>query len=120
MLHIVPKGKTAADTIFGEAFLGADGIGAYADVFFNRVEGAHREFGVDEAQLLGAVAAHELGHLLLGFHAHAWVGIMAPVWGSESFRNLRMGNLFFTREEGQQMKERSKNRESRVAGLDEK
>lgn len=106
VLHIIPKGRTSSDSVYGEAFLDEDGKGKYADVFFDRVEGANRDCGIDESELLGAVIAHELGHLLLGLHAHSWVGIMTPVWAKESLRQISLGDLFFTREETAHMKGR--------------
>ena len=104
VLHIVPRGTTRSDFVFGEAFLGPDGQGKYADVFFNRLQQSGSSF--DLAQLLGAVSAHELGHLFLGSHAHALVGIMEPLWGPESLRLISMGNLTFTREQEQLMRSR--------------
>ena len=97
VLHIVPQGKAQSDFVFGEAFLGSDGKGAYADVFFNRLRQGSGKLNI--AQLLGAVSAHELGHLLLGSHAHALIGIMEPTWGPESLRRISMGSLTFTPEQ---------------------
>ena len=106
VLHIVPSGKTSSDLVFGLAFLGQDGVGKYSDVFFDRLEQAHHEFGANLSQLLGTVAAHELGHLLLGSHAHSCAGIMTPVWKGNIFRQINMGNLLFTSEQASLMKER--------------
>ena len=105
VLHIVPQGRTYSDFVFGEAFLGPDGKGVYADVFFNRL----RQVGgtLNIAQLLGAVSAHELGHLLLGSHSHALMGIMEPTWGPESLRRISMGNLTFTPEQQRAIRNRS-------------
>jgi hypothetical protein len=99
MLHIVPRGNTRTDLVFGEAFLGEDGTGKYADVFFDRIQAASGPSELDTAQLLGAVAAHELGHLLLGSRAHSRAGIMQPVWEQECLRRIWMGSLLFTREQ---------------------
>jgi hypothetical protein len=99
VLHIVPTGKTSTDSVFGVAFLGEGGIGRYCDVFFDRVEEKQREVGTDAGRLLGAVAAHELGHLLLGSHGHSRVGIMTPVWQEQSLREIDMGTFLFTREQ---------------------
>ena len=115
VLHIIPRGKTSSDSIYGEAFLAADGEGKYADVFYDRIAGAERALGVDAFMLLGAVSAHEIGHLLLGLRAHSWMGIMAPVWRKESFRDLQMGQLFFTRDQAAQLKVRSEEDASRMA-----
>lgn len=105
VLHIVPQGKTYSDFVFGEAFLGPDGKGAYADVFFNRLRQASERPNI--AQLLGAVSAHELGHLLLGSHSHALIGIMEPTWGPESLRRISMGSLSFTPEQQRAIRNRS-------------
>jgi hypothetical protein len=104
VLHIVPKGTARSDFVFGEAFLGPDGKGKYADVFFNRLRQAGDT--LDIAQLLGAVSAHELGHLFLGFHSHALIGIMQPNWGPDSLRRISMGTLTFTPEQHRSMKSR--------------
>jgi hypothetical protein len=104
VLHIVPDGRARSDFVFGEAFLGPDGKGAYADVFFNRLRQTAGKLNI--AQLLGAVSAHELGHLLLGSHSHALIGIMEPTWGPESLRRISMGNLTFTAEQHRSMRSR--------------
>lgn len=106
VVHVIAHGTTANDSIFGEAYLSAEGEGKYADVFLDRIEDAHRGAGTSPSTLLGAVAAHEIGHLLLGLHAHTWVGIMAPTWSSQDLRQMGMGSLLFTREEGNRMKVR--------------
>ena len=80
----------------GQAFLGEDGFGRYADLFLDRIEIIHKLHGIVVRQLLGAVAAHEAGHLLLGFGAHSFTGIMKPFWESEDFRQVGMGALVFT------------------------
>jgi len=103
MLHIVHHGLTRTDLVFGEAFLGEDGTGKYTDVFFDRIEAASGTPQPDTAQLLGAVAAHELGHLLLGSQAHSHAGIMQPVWEKECLRRIWMGSLLFTRDQARSM-----------------
>jgi hypothetical protein len=106
MLHIVHHGKTKTDLVFGEAFLGEDGSGKYADIFFDRIRDASNPPELDTAQLLGAVAAHEVGHLLLGSRAHSSAGIMQPVWEKECLRRVWMGSLLFTRKQAQSMEQR--------------
>jgi hypothetical protein len=104
VLHIVPTGKTSTDLVFGVAFLGEDGRGKYCNVFFDRIRDAHRDLGTSASRLLGTVAAHELGHLLLGSHAHSRWGIMEPVWKEEALRQAGMGTLLFTAEQGDLMR----------------
>jgi hypothetical protein len=106
VLRIVPRGKSAGDSVYGDAFLAEDGTGKYADIFFDPIASAHRDLGVNESRLLGAVAAHEIGHLLLGLRAHSWLGIMSAMWASDSLRKAEMGTLLFTREQATRMQER--------------
>jgi hypothetical protein len=106
VLHITPNGRTSSDSVFGEAFLGQDGSGKYCDVFFDRIQQARQRFGVNPARLLGAVAAHELGHLLLGSHAHSKWGIMNPLWEADSVHKVSMGAIFFTGQQASLMKAR--------------
>jgi len=104
VLHIVSGGKTQSDFVFGEAFLGEDGRGQYSDVFIDRLRQAQAD--VDLALLLGAVSAHELGHLLLGSNSHSGIGIMEPRWGPEGLHKIGMGMLSFTPEQARLMKAR--------------
>ena len=106
VLHIVAKGKISSDLVFGLSFLGKDGEGKYSDIFYDPVQQGHRELGADVPTLLGTVAAHELGHLLLGLHAHSYAGIMAAVWNEEALRNLRMGGLRFSGDQAARMRAR--------------
>jgi hypothetical protein len=115
VLHIVSKGRTSSELVFGLAFLAQDGAGKYSDVFFDRVEQAHGQFGANVSQLLGTVASHELGHLLLGSHAHAYNGIMAPVWREEILRHMDMGTLLFTPDQASLMKRRIRDSEMSLA-----
>ena len=45
--------------------------------------------------MLGSVMAHEIGHLLLGSHAHAISGIMRGHWESGELHQIAMGTLRF-------------------------
>ena len=105
MLHILPREKASSDSAYGEAFLADDGVGKYADVFLDRIGQTHRECGVDRSRLLGAVAAHELGHLL-GLQSHSWVGIMTPSWSGENLKRVAMGATYFTGEQAARMRRR--------------
>ena len=106
VLHLVPDGKTSSEWVFGEAFLGEGGEGKYIDVFFNRVRKADGILSIDMGRLLGAVSAHELGHLLLGSNAHSQVGIMEPIWEERSMRQIGRGTLLFTKDQSQKMRTR--------------
>ena len=109
VLHIVPTGKTSSDLVFGLAFLDERGVGKYSDVFLDRIEEACRQSGADLSRLLGTVAAHELGHLLLGSHGHSYSGVMTAVWKEKTLRYESMGFLLFTHEQGSLMRARIEN-----------
>src|SRR5438445_8615679 len=98
VLSIVADGRTSSELVYGVAFLGPGGEGKYADVFLRRVEAAANESGFSEQRLLGAVAAHELGHLLLGTRAHSYEGIMCPVWKKAERQRMEMGSVRCTKD----------------------
>jgi hypothetical protein len=106
-LRIVSHADGMLDDAFGAAFLGPDGTGRYADVFFDRITGLQQarpgELGI--ADLLGCVAAHEIGHLL-GLHLHSQAGIMRARWEREDLNEVAMGALVFTRDQSQFLRER--------------
>jgi hypothetical protein len=104
VLSIVPDGHTASDLVYGVAFLDPAGNGKYADVFFRRIESAVNVGESSVARLLGTVAAHELGHLLLGSHGHSFAGVMTPVWREKTLHDAGIGNLLFTRDQATTMK----------------
>lgn len=116
-LHIVAGRRSSNDLAYGEAFVAEDGAGNLADLFFDRIKNAERNFGIDPGRLLGAVAAHEIGHLLLGSHSHWPIGIMTPVWKGENLRRVSMGALFFTPQQVTRMQQRLRKRETELAGV---
>ncbi len=106
ILRILPDGRASEDLVFGQAFLGANGFGRYADVYMNQVQRLQSAYGFNLSRLLGAIAAHELGHLLLGPHAHAVGGIMTPIWEDYQLRQVQMGGLMFLPQEVVQIEKR--------------
>jgi hypothetical protein len=96
-LRIIPDvASSMSDAAFGVTFLAADGTGKYSDVFWKRAVDLHATSSLDLGSVLGSVIAHELGHLLLGSHAHAVSGIMRTHWEAEELRRIAMGTLLFT------------------------
>lgn len=99
VLNIIPEGKGSSDEAFGVAFLDAAGNGKYADVFYRKIADEVEVGGQDPARLLGAIAAHELGHLVLGSNSHRPRGIMMPVWNENTVKMIGVGRLSFTNAE---------------------
>ena len=104
VLSIVADGHTSSDMVYGVAFLDPEGNGKYADVFFRRIENAYGNSAGNIPRLLGTVAAHELGHLVLGTHSHGYSGVMTPVWKDATLRAVGTGSLLFTSEQASFMK----------------
>ena len=98
-LRILRGADRQNDDIFGVAFLAADGRGVYCDVFYGSVEKLHTQVPTSISRVLGHVMAHEIGHLLIGSHAHSPWGIMCAKWHDQELRRLEMGTLFFTAEQ---------------------
>jgi hypothetical protein len=95
---------------FGISFLSSDGSGRYADIFYRRALQLHKDWGGSLGDTLGAVIAHEIGHLLLGSNSHAPFGIMRAHWQGEELRMLARGALLFTPEQAARMQLRLRNR----------
>jgi hypothetical protein len=99
VVHLVAREMTdrtkTADSVFGMASPGTHLV----IVFYNRIENLSRTGDhKDTACILGHVVAHEIGHLLLGPHAHSLAGIMQAVLNTEL---AGRGWLFFTASQAQ-------------------
>jgi len=102
VVTIVAHSKQPTGDVFGVAFLDDNGQGKYTDVFFDSVNSLHRDTGANLGRLLGAVAAHEIGHLL-GCKFHSMWGIMSAHWQQDHLRRLERGALLFTPEQALRM-----------------
>jgi len=103
-LRIARRSRNLSEITFGISYLSADGSGCYANVFYQQVEQMHERSRVNLAGLLGDVAAHEIGHLLLGTNSHATSGIMRARWEIEELGSISTGTLFFSEAESRQMR----------------
>jgi hypothetical protein len=86
---------------FKDSEFGFANIPVYATVSYEHIvrrAERHNEPS-DLPILLGAVIAHELGHLLLSDPNHSAVGIMQPRWGSDQIHQALCGRLRFTSEQ---------------------
>ena len=111
VLRIIPQsmrgGMAGAGIEFGRAMLAADSSrGTFADIYWGRVQdlaagrartvrlGLHTiPTRVTEAQILGYVFVHELGHLF-GVH-HSKRGVMSGPWSPSELGDLLRGMLRF-------------------------
>lgn len=96
-----PAQNKFEDTISGYAILHDHLAAVYYD-YLPRTPGGESNKN-DTALVLGCVIAHELGHLLLGAHAHSIAGIMQAHWGIEQTRLALMSQLSFLPEEARLM-----------------
>ena len=105
-VRIARKPLRAKEGVLGVSFLGADGAGCQADLFYERMEELEKTSHANLASLLGHVAAHELGHLLLGTNSHAANGIMQARWTGQELAGINLSGLYFSSAESARMRER--------------
>lgn len=105
-LRIVQTALGLKGEAMGISFQAEDGRGCYADLFYKPMQDLHKTDGTDLASLLGHVAAHEIGHLLLGRNSHAVAGIMHAHWTPDELASANVGALVFLDKESQRMRER--------------
>ena len=56
--------------------------------------------------VLGLTMAHEVAHLLLPYESHSVDGLMRSAWNTSDYWKARLGQLLFTDEEAQLMRDR--------------
>jgi hypothetical protein len=78
---------------------------ASAGVYYQVALDAADSLRADVAGILGAAIAHEIGHVLLNSAAHSRAGIMRPRLGRMEARMAERGELLFTSEEGNTIRE---------------
>jgi hypothetical protein len=105
-LRIVHRSLNLQEEDFGIAFLGSDGMGQQADVFYLSIERLEQNSSLGAPAILGHVMAHELGHLLLGSRSHSNLGIMQARWTSSQLRGISMGQLTFDRRQSEVIRAR--------------
>jgi hypothetical protein len=105
-VHIVRRPHALAEDVFGTAFIDEEGHGRQADIFYDRIANLSTRGAQDRAVLLGAVMAHEVGHLLLGPHAHAPAGIMCGRWDADKLQLAIVGLAGFNAEQAMRMRQR--------------
>jgi hypothetical protein len=112
-VRIVKRSVGLSPETMGLSFLSADGSGCQADLFYEGIEGLREKSNASLASILGTVAAHEIGHLLLGTNSHASRGIMRAVWGHDELESVNRRALLFSEKESGRMRERLRSVEAR-------
>jgi hypothetical protein len=100
-LHIIPKDAAVRlrlkSEVFGIAAEGGEGeFACDAWVFYDKINAAAEQTGLGLPQILGAVIAHELGHLFLGANSHSKIGLMRAHWSREVLLAADLGELDFS------------------------
>lgn len=94
------------ESTLGLSFVGEDGFGCHADVFYAGIPSIEKEVHLSSETILGLAIAHELGHLLLGSKSHSDSGIMRPVWQKPELSATSKGTLGFSDTQALKMKAR--------------
>lgn len=89
--------------VLGEAYVHESGPNTVATVYAAAIAERTRRDGTSLATLVGRVAAHEIGHLLLGTNAHATHGLMQASW---DVARIERGDWEFTLEDAARMRRR--------------
>jgi hypothetical protein len=78
-----------------------------AYVFYDRIKdiGLRSHYPVTP-QILGAVIAHELGHLLLPYGSHSPTGLMRAEWNEYELQGLNFSRMRFTSLQGDLIRQR--------------
>jgi hypothetical protein len=97
LLLVLRNGTHCPDATgtLGKALV-SDGGGGVATVNVNCVASVAAAARTDVAVLLGRVAAHEPGHLIMRTTTHARRGLMRPHWTLEEVRRDRAADWAFT------------------------
>lgn len=80
---------------FGYSVLGEQ-MNCNGWIVYDRVKDFAIRQGLTFERLLGAVIAHELGHLLLGENVHTRAGLMSARWSREELFAIECGLLAFS------------------------
>ena len=96
----------AAENALGYAAVPEEGMGSIAFAIFQRVREAARKIPAHEADLLGFVIAHEIGHLVLPRGSQPDpTGLMKNHWHVRDFQRLDLLTLDFSAEQARQIRD---------------
>jgi hypothetical protein len=119
-IHRLPPDDSRA---LGVAFIhGGSGADAgepntVATIYGTRVADMARRSGTPLTTLMGHVAAHELGHLLIGSNAHAAAGLMRGSWSWLQIQRARPEDWVFSAADAATIRLRLQRRQALTAGV---
>ncbi len=92
--------------VFGFSMMSTSGgYSSTTNVYVNRVETIADGRKYRQPVVLGAIIAHELGHLLLGIGSHSKSGLMSLPWGPKALTAADQGTLGFSKKESSKLEE---------------
>jgi hypothetical protein len=115
VVKIIPralKGRAIDVGAMGIAPGTRESRGTVAYAFYDRIQDVTLTRGADVALILGHVIAHEIGHLLLPYDAHAKNGLMRAGWNTDQTMRAMRGALTFTAQEAALIQQRLRNIDS--------
>src|SRR5260221_7547452 len=105
-LRLVSTASGKTQDAFGQSYLDDSDQGGYAYVYVSVLNSSGVTGIVDIGDLIGTVAVHEIGHLLLGRDSHSTRGLMAANWQPAELQQAAKGILLF--DQGQANRIRSR------------
>lgn len=115
-LRLMPSRLAPAglpDGIFGFALMSTTGgFARTANVYFDRVGAIADGRKYRQAVILGAMLAHEIGHLMLGQGSHSKYGLMSLPWGPKLLTQANRGMLSFAKREAARIREAARARQA--------
>lgn len=92
--------------VLGTATLTKRAEGFYCYAFYDRIELLAGEHLLLKHKLLGAVLAHEIGHLLLRSSSHSLGGLMSGRWSGDELRRVSQSAMVFQPSESRIIRQR--------------
>jgi len=103
--HMEPK-QGLPKGIFGFSLMSTTGgFSSTTNVYVDKVNTIADGSKYRQPVVLGAIIAHELGHLLLGIGSHSKAGLMSLPWGPKALTAADQGTLGFSKKEAKQLEE---------------
>jgi len=112
--HMEPK-QGLPPGIFGFSMMSTTGgFSSTTNIYVIRVGAVADGRKYRQPVVLGAIIAHELGHLLLGIGSHSKTGLMSLPWGPKALTAADQGTLSFSKKESRNLEKAAAERTGAV------